>query len=454
MIEGLASVRVLAQLLCMTAAVGLASLVLFRSNATSERAFLALASVGLIVVSVVLISQHGVLWSLPVEPVAYWPLPGELPALLVGAVGLVSVVLIAGECLQLGGTHWRLRALSEAKDDSVVSALAAACSSLGLTSRVRVAIDPRIAGPAAASLSGRVILLPERFREWPNETLQAVIAHEVVHLARRDDVWLVFWRLLAKAYWFIPWMHWLPHRFRAAAEASCDDRAAEVCADGVAYCEALAVAAHTASSRGSLNARPRGTMAALSHALLARLQRFITPRQQDLDTYGLYWAMLIVLVALPLLISVRFTGLPDSSTFQVRQLTLTEPGQASEVASAFAAPRISAHYYHIDRFDQLVPTRLTTASPMRRPQLPIYPGSALRAGMQKDVWVEFGIAQDGRVVRPRIVSDHTPRAFVRASLSAIERSEFEPAINLAGSPPESRARMRVLHRYRIADSSP
>lgn len=457
MIDGIVSVRVLGQLACITAAVAIAGVVLFRSNATSQRAFLALAAGGIVLLSVILVSQQGVLWSVPVDPPSYWPQLGELPHVLVGFAAVTGLLLVVIEIWRLIATLRRIQMLRTTTDESLARVVADVCSALGHRFSIRIAIDPRLVGPRAASLFGRTIVLPQHYCEWPETTLNAVIAHEVVHLARRDDAWLLLWRLLAKAYWFLPWMHWLPGRFLDAAEASCDDRASEACRDGVAYCEALAVAASaTPASRRTdereLTKYP-GAMAAISHGLLARVRRFLAPRRQDLDTHALYWAMLGVLVILPVLTSVQLTGAPETSSFLARVIAVPTISTERDLTkpNVSTRPRVSEHFFAFDHHDRLIPIQLES---VRRPFLPIYPGDALRMRTEADVWTEFSIGADGRVVRPRVLSQRPSRVFARASLSAIERSEFRPATYVAGLPPESRARVRVLHRYRIADSSP
>lgn len=71
-------------------------------------------------------------------------------------------------------------------------------------------------------------------------------------------------------------------------------------------------------------------------------------------------------------------------------------------------------------------------------------------GVEGDVWVEFRVAADGRVVRPEVIDAWPPRVFERASLSAVERADYEPT---DGSSLGSPNRMRVLHQYRLAEST-
>jgi TonB family protein len=66
------------------------------------------------------------------------------------------------------------------------------------------------------------VILPDSWRRWPQEQLNAVLTHEDEHARRRDP--LVQWlALLNRAiFWFHPLAWWLERRLSALAEEACD----------------------------------------------------------------------------------------------------------------------------------------------------------------------------------------------------------------------------------------
>jgi len=66
------------------------------------------------------------------------------------------------------------------------------------------------------------VILPECWREWPQEQLEAVLTHEREH-ARRGDPLVQWLALLNRAiFWFHPLAWWLERRLSGLAEEACD----------------------------------------------------------------------------------------------------------------------------------------------------------------------------------------------------------------------------------------
>jgi hypothetical protein len=76
--------------------------------------------------------------------------------------------------------------------------------------------------PITVGLLRPRIILPERWRQWPQAQVDAVLTHEGEHVHRRDP--LVQWlALLNRAvFWFHPLAWWLERRLSAFAEEACD----------------------------------------------------------------------------------------------------------------------------------------------------------------------------------------------------------------------------------------
>ena len=84
-----------------------------------------------------------------------------------------------------------------------------------------------------------VIVLPREFQTWPRDRQQAVLAHELGHIRRRDCLVDAVSRWLCNILWLQPlmWVVWL--RQRRYAEQACDDAALTEGTDPCDYAETL-----------------------------------------------------------------------------------------------------------------------------------------------------------------------------------------------------------------------
>jgi uncharacterized protein (TIGR03435 family) len=78
------------------------------------------------------------------------------------------------------------------------------------------------AAPVTVGLFRPRIILPERWREWPQAQLDAVLTHERSHARRRDPLfqWLALFN--RAVFWFYPLAWWLERKLSALSEEACD----------------------------------------------------------------------------------------------------------------------------------------------------------------------------------------------------------------------------------------
>ncbi|HKP63640.1 MAG TPA: M56 family metallopeptidase [Polyangiales bacterium] len=101
--------------------------------------------------------------------------------------------------------------------------------------------------------------------------LDAVLAHELAHLVRRDGVVFPLVGLVQSLCWLQPLNHWIAARFKQSAELACDDCAVELTGDRLALAQALARAATEAvGTMLPAMARPRPRS-----ALVERVRRLL-----------------------------------------------------------------------------------------------------------------------------------------------------------------------------------
>jgi type II secretory pathway component GspD/PulD (secretin) len=95
---------------------------------------------------------------------------------------------------------------------------------LGLRRRVQVLEIPGLLGPAVFGVVRPALALPARFEEdFGAAEQEAMLAHELAHLAARDPAWHLLADLVAAALWWHPLAWWSRHRLRAASEAAADE---------------------------------------------------------------------------------------------------------------------------------------------------------------------------------------------------------------------------------------
>jgi beta-lactamase regulating signal transducer with metallopeptidase domain len=69
-----------------------------------------------------------------------------------------------------------------------------------------------------------ILLLPAGAEKWPEGRLQAVLLHELAHIARNDWLTRLVSDLICACYWFHPLVWLAARQLRRAGELACDDR--------------------------------------------------------------------------------------------------------------------------------------------------------------------------------------------------------------------------------------
>ena len=98
----------------------------------------------------------------------------------------------------------------------------------GLASVPQAAESDFISVPLTMGVLRSTILLPSSWREWDDAKLNAVLAHEVSHVARRDALTQRISLLHCVIFWFSPLAWWLDRQLADLAEQASDE-AALVC---------------------------------------------------------------------------------------------------------------------------------------------------------------------------------------------------------------------------------
>jgi len=103
----------------------------------------------------------------------------------------------------------------------------------------RLAESELLSVPVTFGVRRPAILLPAGWREWEPAELDAVLAHEISHVARRDALAERLSLLHRAIFWFSPLSWWLARHLADLAEEASDDAALAAGADRTRYAETL-----------------------------------------------------------------------------------------------------------------------------------------------------------------------------------------------------------------------
>lgn len=162
--------------------------------------------------------------SLPIDPavIPAWPATAVISSSTVALVWAIGAAILAGRWIvQARAARRRLVMLSKRESGGLPS-LARAARRVGLRRLPAVFVDfaaglPYVCGPWTPRL-----VLPAGWRAWSDDTLEYALAHELMHVRRRDLLLEAAWMALACVYWFHPLAHVARRRAHDAREMCCD----------------------------------------------------------------------------------------------------------------------------------------------------------------------------------------------------------------------------------------
>jgi len=131
------------------------------------------------------------------------------------------------------------RAARTVDDPRALDSLALHSRAARLRKLPRLAESEIVLVPVTLGVRRSSILLPVGWRNWDDAELDAVMAHEVSHVARRDALTQRLSLLHRAAFWFSPLSWWLDRRIAELAEEASDEAALAHGADRTRYAETL-----------------------------------------------------------------------------------------------------------------------------------------------------------------------------------------------------------------------
>jgi len=160
-------------------------------------------------------------------------------ALATGIYLAVAVLLLARFFVGLAFARRLIQSSQTIDDPRLTQRLASRASASGQTSIPRAAESELISVPVTMGALRPLVLLPASWRAWNDSKLEAVIAHEVSHVARRDGLTQRLSLLHRAIFWFSPLAWWLDRHLADLAEQAADEAALSCGADRKHYARIL-----------------------------------------------------------------------------------------------------------------------------------------------------------------------------------------------------------------------
>lgn len=111
---------------------------------------------------------------------------------------------------------------------------------LGLKGGIALRESSNIVTPATVGWRTPTVLLPVAWRQWSEDEVRAVLAHELAHVAGRDYLSWIVARLTVAAHFYHPLVHWLASRLQLEQELAADAMAVALVGDRQQYLHTLA----------------------------------------------------------------------------------------------------------------------------------------------------------------------------------------------------------------------
>lgn len=163
----------------------------------------------------------------PDAPAPRWaeeaPVPWHVAqlAFVLWGIGCGAAFISVG--MGLWRFHRLIRAAQPVTDETWFRQLDALRKQLAIRAEVRLVLGAEAATPMTGGLRRPVILLPASAASWSEARRQVVLAHELVHVRRRDALRQLAGRAVLALYWFHPLSWVASHLAAARREEACDE---------------------------------------------------------------------------------------------------------------------------------------------------------------------------------------------------------------------------------------
>jgi len=269
----------------------------------------------------------------PADETPATPAPArrEIPwaLLAVGTYLAIALMLLARVIVGMRFGRRLERAAAPIEDRDALAILSAASLAAGLHAAPGLGESELLSVPVALGVWRPVILFPAEWRTWAPTELEAVMVHEVSHVARRDALVQRLALIHRAIFWFSPLAWWLDRHLADLAEHASDEAALANGADRTRYAETL-LGFFTALEGAPQRVWWHGVSMAKAGQAEKRVDRILAWRGAMSNRIKTSLAALLVAVAAPVLVLTAAVH-PSIYNFQ-------EPAPPPQPAVAPASP--------------------------------------------------------------------------------------------------------------------
>jgi len=346
--------------------------------------------------------------------------PGlHLPAMLPIAIEAAYACTLVYFALRLAMGLWKTsRMLHEAQALPVTSEFAAklahASIQTGATHSIHVAISPRVTSPVTLGIMRGVLLLPPGFLSRVTDAdLDAVLAHELAHIERRDFAKNLFYGILSLPIAWHPALWLTTARLAESREMVCDETAASSISGRDAYARALLRLASMLTE--PMPIRTLHAIGIFDANIFERRIMSLTQRRIPLAP-----SRRIALAA-----SCIVLGLAACASALALRMDVSP---ASPSSAQTQNPRI----IHVKAEDTKIVSKVN----------PVYPVDAKKARIQGAVVLDVQVSKEG--LPENIKIQQGPRELQQSAMDAVRQWRWQPYL-LNGEPVEVETNVTVVY---------
>jgi bla regulator protein BlaR1 len=290
--------------------------------------------------------------------------------------------------------------------------------------QTRLGVDPdfclsnEISGPVTFGLRQPVILLPACFLEMDAAHQQAIAAHELLHVARRDWAFNLAEEVIIALLWFHPAVWWLVNRIRLTREQVVDRDAVELTRTRKPYLYALVEFATGVGAQRLFSAPTFLYESQLAQRIRALMKEDVMSKRRIVITLS---AVLMLTLA---------AGLASVRTFPLKAGMAVLPAPAGEKTEAK---------------NKKLEKGVTKPVPIYKPEPP-YTQEAKDAKLQGTVRLRITIAADGTVSDAKLISPPLGKGLDENALETVKTWKFKPATK-KGKPVEYKVDVEVTFKF-------
>lgn len=170
----------------------------------------------------------------PINPLRWLP-----PTIVTIWLGGVVVVLL------IWATSWfrvslMMRGAVALREGREVAALRRMEARLGLDRAIRLVLSRNWMEPGIFGILRPVLIWPEGISQHLDERhIDAILAHEIHHTRRRDNLTAAFHMVVEAVFWFHPLVWWVGRRLEEERERACDEEVSLLCQQPQVYAESI-----------------------------------------------------------------------------------------------------------------------------------------------------------------------------------------------------------------------